>query len=156
MAFTPKRADLPRVRSALRWYRVASVVTGVMLLLLCVEMVLKYVFHVEVFAFTDDAVVTLAHLEPGLDGGLEDSMTSGVNLSLGVLIVHGWLYVFYLASVFRLWSAMRWPALRFFLLALGGIVPLLSFALERRMGAEVVGVIARVEAEPVPGGVSLS
>ena len=33
----------------------------------------------------------------------------GVNLSVAVLIVHGWMYVVYLMSNFRLWSLMRWP-----------------------------------------------
>ena len=52
------------------------------------------------------------------------------NLSTAILIVHGWLYVLYLFACFRLWSAMRWNALNFGILAAGGIIPVLSFFLE--------------------------
>jgi hypothetical protein len=60
-----------------------------------------------------------------------------VNLSTGILMVHGWFYVVYLFSDFRLWSLMRWPFTRFILIALGGIIPFLSFILEARIGREV-------------------
>jgi integral membrane protein len=51
-------------------------------------------------------------------------------VSLTILIVHGWLYVVYLLACYRLWNLMRWRFLDFLLLALGGIVPVLSFVLE--------------------------
>ena len=51
--------------------------------------------------------------------------------------LHGWFYVVYLFACFRVWSLMRWPFLRFILLALGGIVPLLSFFMEVRVAREV-------------------
>jgi integral membrane protein len=54
----------------------------------------------------------------------------GVNLSTGILIAHGWLYVVYLFADFRLWSYMRWPFSRFIQIALGGVVPFLSFIVE--------------------------
>ena len=38
-------------------------------------------------------------------------------------MVHGWFYVVYLFSDFRLWSLMRWPFTRFICIALGGVVP---------------------------------
>ena len=47
MPLAPKLADLPRIRGALRFYQVASVITGVMLLLLCAEMIMKYAFGLE-------------------------------------------------------------------------------------------------------------
>jgi integral membrane protein len=47
------------------------------------------------------------------------------------LIVHGWLYVAYLFGDFRLWTLMRWSFFRFLLIALGGVIPLLSFFTER-------------------------
>ena len=58
-----------------------------------------------------------------------DSVTAW-NLSLTILIVHGWLYVIYLFASYRLWNIMRWRFLDFLWLALGGIVPVLSFVLE--------------------------
>jgi hypothetical protein len=44
--------------------------------------------------------------------------------------VHGWFYVVYLISDFQLWSRMRWPFAMFVLIALGGVVPFLSFIAE--------------------------
>jgi len=70
-----------------------------------------------------------------------------VNLSTGILMVHGWFYVVYLFSDFRLWSLMRWPFTRFILIALGGIIPFLSFILEARIGREVRAYLDRREAD---------
>ncbi|WP_139416423.1 DUF3817 domain-containing protein [Agromyces laixinhei] len=145
MPLEPKSADLPRIRGALKFYQVASVITGVMLLLLCAEMILKYAFHLELYAFGDQGVLAVT---PVIEtaAGLESTGT-GVNLSTGILIAHGWFYVVYLFSDFRLWSLMRWPFSRFIIIALGGIVPLLSFFLEARIGREVRGYLDRREAE---------
>lgn len=140
MPLEPKLADLPRIRGALKFYQVASVITGVMLLLLCAEMLLKYVWHFELFAFGPNGVLSF---EPVIETGTGlESTGSGVNLSTGILIAHGWFYVVYLFSDFRLWSLMRWPFLRFIVIALGGIVPFLSFFLEARIGREVRAYLA--------------
>ena len=66
----------------------------------------------------------------------------GVNISVAVLIVHGWMYVVYLMSNFRLWSLMRWPFAKIILLALGGVVPFLSFIVEKKFHAEVEAELA--------------
>ncbi|MEO7122145.1 MAG: DUF3817 domain-containing protein, partial [Lacisediminihabitans sp.] len=42
MALKPKLSDVPRIRGALRLYRVFAYITGTMLLLLVLEMLLKY------------------------------------------------------------------------------------------------------------------
>ncbi|MDR5698325.1 DUF3817 domain-containing protein [Agromyces aerolatus] len=145
MPLEPKLADLPRIRGALRFYQVASVITGVMLLLLCAEMLLKYVWHFELYGFGSGGflsfqpVIETAH-------GLE-STGDGVNLSTGILIAHGWFYVVYLISNFRIWSLMRWPFIRLIVLALGGVIPFLSFFLEARIGREVNAYLARRSAE---------
>jgi integral membrane protein len=145
MPLEPKLADLPRIRGALRFYQVASVITGVMLLLLCAEMLLKYVWHFELYAFGPGGFLSF---QPVIEtaNGLESTGT-GANLSTGILIAHGWFYVVYLFSDFRLWSLMRWPFTRFILIALGGIIPFLSFFLEARIGREVKGYLARRSAE---------
>lgn len=145
MPLEPKLADLPRIRGALRFYQVASVITGVMLLLLCAEMLLKYVWHLELYGFGPGGFLSF---QPVIEtaAGLESTGT-GVNLSTGILIAHGWFYVVYLFSDFRLWSLMRWPFTRFIVIALGGIVPFLSFFLEARIGREVKGYLARRSAE---------
>jgi hypothetical protein len=75
------------------------------------------------------------------------SAGDGFNISLFILIAHGWFYVVYLFACFRIWSLMRWPFVRFVLLALGGIVPFLSFIMEARVAREVRAYLARREAE---------
>ncbi|QTX03902.1 DUF3817 domain-containing protein [Agromyces archimandritae] len=149
MPLEPKPADLPRIRGAVKFYQVASVITGVMLLLLCAEMILKYAFHLELFAFGDAGFLAFAQVLETAQG-LESTGT-GVNLSTGILIAHGWFYVVYLFADFRLWSLMRWPFTRFIVIALGGVVPFLSFFLEGRIAREVRAYLDEREAASTPG-----
>lgn len=60
-----------------------------------------------------------------------------MNISLLILIVHGWLYVLYLLGCFRLWSMMRWGGVRLLAMAGGGVVPFLSFIVEKRVNRNV-------------------
>ncbi|MCS5714806.1 DUF3817 domain-containing protein [Herbiconiux sp. CPCC 205716] len=138
MALAPKPNDFPRIRGAVKFYQVASIITGVLLLLLCVEMLLKYTpLGLEVELGGRNGLLAL----------VPDGTVTAVNLSTGILIVHGWFYVVYLFSDFRLWSLMRWPFLRFILIALGGVIPFLSFFLEGRIAREVRAYLASREAE---------
>jgi integral membrane protein len=137
MPLEPKLADLPRIRGALRFYQVASVITGVLLLLLCAEMLMKYAFGLELELGGSRGILAFV---PG-------ETVTAVNLSTGILIVHGWFYVVYLFSDFRLWSLMRWPFWRFILIALGGVIPFLSFILEVRVAREVRAYLDRREAD---------
>jgi hypothetical protein len=125
--YKPKAETIPLIQSALKVYRVCSYVTGTFLLLLVVEMVLKYVFYYEVELGGPNGLITLVNYFPSL--GKSPGLT-GVNLSIGILIVHGWFYVVYLLADFTLWSRMRWPFAMFILIALGGVVPFLSFIAE--------------------------
>jgi hypothetical protein len=125
MALTVRPRDIPKIPGAVRWYRVSAYITGVLLLALVVEMILKY---------------TPLHLEMQLGAGafFVPEGTAGkdpgtINLSIGILIAHGWLYVLYLFTDFRLWSIMRWKPIRFLLIALGGVIPFMSFVVEHRM-----------------------
>jgi len=146
----PKVASFPAIRGALKFYQVASIITGVMLLLLLAEMILKYSpVHLELFAGGSGGFLWFAPVVAGpycewyslfVPGGMGCEMVSGgdgVNLSLFILISHGWFYVLYLFACFRIWSLMRWQFPRFILLALGGVVPLLSFFMEVRVVREV-------------------
>ncbi|MEC5197882.1 integral membrane protein [Arthrobacter sp. PL16] len=114
-----------QIRSALTFYKVLAYATGVMLLLVVVEMIAKYGFGSEIIAGGGAPLQLLPEVVAETAGGF--------NLSTAVLIVHGWLYVVYLIADFRLWQFMRWPFGRFVLIALGGVVPLLSFFVERRI-----------------------
>lgn len=104
---TDPAATDPRVHraaAALGRYRVMAYVTGSMLLVLCLEMVLKYGFHVYALDW--------------------------------VPRVHGFVYIVYLVTVFDLWSVMRWRLGRFATMAAAGVVPVMSFILERRVHAD--------------------
>jgi integral membrane protein len=72
---------------------------------------------------------------------------AGLNLSIGVLIVHGWFYVVYLFSDFTLWSRMRWPFAMLILIALGGVVPFLSFFAEHFVAKRARRELAALEAD---------
>lgn len=146
----PKAASFPKIRGALKFYQVASIITGVMLLLLLAEMILKYSpIHVELFAggsggllwFADvivaDGCQWFSLFVPGGMGCELISVGDGTNLSLLILVAHGWFYVLYLFAIFRLWSLMRWPFSRFIMLALGGVIPALSFIMEVKVSREV-------------------
>ncbi len=127
-----------QIRSALGFYRFMAYVTGVFLLLLVAEMVAKYAFGLELFA----GGTTVAGEVHGFGFAPTGSVENGVNLSIAVLIVHGWLYVAYLIADFRLWSLMNWPPTKLLLIALGGVVPFLSFIVEHRVHKEVNAELA--------------
>ena len=109
MPLEPKLADLPRIRGALRLYQVASIITGVMLLLLCAEMIMKYAFGLELELGGPHGFLAFVPVDTVI----------AVNLSTGILI------------------------------ALGGIIPFLSFFLETRIGREVRAYLASRESEPI-------
>ncbi|GAA1135320.1 MULTISPECIES: DUF3817 domain-containing protein [Microbacterium] len=141
----PKVASFPAIRGALKFYQIASIITGVMLLLLVTEMVLKYTpIHLELFAGGRGGFLWFAPVVEGPDG--LESTGDGLNLSLGILVAHGWFYVVYLFACFRMWSLMRWPFLRFITLALGGVIPLLSFFMEGIVAREVKTYLSTREA----------
>lgn len=152
--------QLPQIRTAVTFYRVMSYVTGVFLLLLVAEMVLKYSpTHVEVFAFGSSGPLSLEAVVPAagcqwyslfVPGGMGCEIASlgdGFNISLAILIVHGWIYVVYLVASFRLWSLLRWPFPRLLAMAAGGVVPFLSFFVEQRMHRVALDDLTRLEAE---------
>lgn len=94
-----------KARSALRAYRVMAFVTGIMLLLLTLEMILVY----------------LVQVGPEVQAWIR-----------WIPFVHGWIYVGYLVTVFNLWATMRWGLGRMAALVAAGVVPVLSFVMERR------------------------
>lgn len=116
-----------KARGALLRYRVLAWVTGVMLLVLCVEMVLKYVVR------APESVM----------GAIE-----------WIPFAHGWIYVVYLVTVFDLWSTLRWRLGRLVTMALAGVVPVMSFVLERRVHAQAQARIdtAAASAQPAAPG----
>ena len=135
MPATPRRSDAPRIRSALKLYKVTSIITGSFLLLLCLMMVLRYGFGVDIELGGPAGLLALTPKD----------LITGVNISTVILIVHGWFYVLYLYSDFRLWSLARWPFMRFLFVALGGVIPLSSFFIEHRVHKQVEQQLVTLE-----------
>lgn len=102
-------------QGSLTRYRVMAYVTGVMLLVLVVEMAMKYLFKV------DDDIMRYVTWIP---------------------YAHGWIYVVYLVTVVDLWSKMRWTVSRLVVMVLGGVVPVMSFVVEKRVHADAEARVA--------------
>ena len=94
------------MKGALLRFRVLAFVVGVLLLLLCAGMVLKYGYDRE---------------------GLAETVSQ----------VHGISFVLYLVGLYDLGRRVGWTPKRLLLLALAGVVPLLSFVVERRVAREL-------------------
>ncbi|MFM2022758.1 MAG: hypothetical protein RIR89_150 [Actinomycetota bacterium] len=126
----PLPSQIPQIRSTLRFYRVSSYITGVFLLLLMVTWGIRRLpfLGFDLWLGGPNGFITFERY--GFEG--EGLPTVGINLTVLILIVHGWLYVVYLLADFRLWTLMRWPVTRFLFIALGGIVPFLSFYTEAK------------------------
>lgn len=121
--------DETKARAAFGRYRVMAFVTGGFLLLLCVEMLLKYVFQA---------------------GGVDATGEPRAVLGTWIAIVHGWIYVIYAITVFDLWSRMRWSFGRILALIAGGVVPVLSFVMERRASGWFEDQLAAARTEVSP------
>ncbi len=91
------------MEGAVTRYRILALVVGTLLVLLAVGMVLKY-------------------------GPTDEPAMAGI-----VAPVHGAIYVVYLLAAYDLWRRTGWPVSRMALIVLGGIVPLMTFFVERRV-----------------------
>ena len=139
-----RTADIPRVRTTLAGFKVSAIVTGVFLLLLVVMMVCRYGLGADIELAGPEGFLALTPKD----------LITGVNLSTIILIVHGWLYVVYLGLNFILWRLVRWSFTNFLFISLGGIIPGLSFYLERRVPRDAEAEIAAVQAIHVDEGVT--
>jgi integral membrane protein len=131
----PPTRDFPTIRRSLLFYKVFAYATGTFLLLVCAEVVLRYVFGSEVVVGGGLGPVALVAPE-------QVHAVGGANLSLAVLITHGYLFIAYLVSDFVLITVMRYPITRFLIIAAGGVVPALSFIMERKVKGEVGSYLA--------------
>lgn len=96
------------MESALKPFRVLAYIVGVMLLVLCLGMVLKYIVGVTWWP------------------------------SLVIAQIHGFLYMIYLVTVLNLGMKARWSWPYMLGIMLGGTVPFLSFSIERRVTRKVL------------------
>lgn len=138
MPLGPRESDIPRLRTAVKVYRVSSIITGTLLLLLVLMMVFRWGFGVDI-----------EFNRPGgpLLGLTPQKLIAGVNLSTIILIMHGWFYVLYLGTDFVMWRFSRYSFGRFLFIAMGGVIPLLSFFLETRVPRYVTEIADRAEAQ---------
>jgi hypothetical protein len=127
---SPSPSQIPAIYSVLKFYKVSSYVTGVFLLLLMVTWGIRRLpfLGYDLWMFGPNGVISFESY--GIDG--EGLPEVGLNLTVLILIVHGWLYVVYLLADFRLWTLMRWPFTRFLIIGAGGVVPFLSFYTEAK------------------------
>ncbi len=144
MAIGPQPRDIPLITRTVSIFKVSSIITGIFLLGLVVMMVTRYGFGRDIELGGESGFLALTPI---------DTLT-GFNVSIFLLTVHGWLYVLYLACNFVLWrvvylGAVPWAILRFLWIAMGGIVPFLSFYFERQVPREVAEIVAKIDTRHV-------
>jgi integral membrane protein len=105
----------PGVDGALKRYRVMAYVTGSFLLLLTVVTAVKYIGQYG-FDWKNDGFWGVATL---------------------IGITHGWIFMVYVLACADLWRRMKWELKRLLTMVLGGVVPAMSFVMERRVSREV-------------------
>jgi integral membrane protein len=139
----PLPSQIPQIRKVLKFYRVSSYITGVFLLLLMITWGIRRLpfLGFDLWLLGPNGFLTLERY--GVEG--EGLPTTGLNLTVWILIIHGWLYVVYLIADFRVWTLMRWPVTRFLFIALGGIVPFLSFYTEAKFARLAKEELAELE-----------
>jgi integral membrane protein len=142
MAIGPQPRDIPLITRTLSVYKVSSIITGIFLLGLVVMMITRYGFGSDIELGGENGFLALTPV---------DTLT-GFNVSIFLLTVHGWLYVLYLACDFVLWRVLRWPFWKFLWIAMGGIIPFLSFYFERQVPRDVNAIVERLSAAAPVGG----
>jgi len=103
-------------RGALGRYRVMAFVTGTLLLIVTANVILKYVVGVDNEQYLEIASV--------------------------IAIIHGWVFVVYAATCLQLWMRMTWRLGRLATMVAGGVVPAMSFVVERKVRREVLESLA--------------
>ena len=102
-------ADPNRIRTALAGYRIMAWITGIWLIALCYEMIVKYVIQTEDIPY----VLTL------------------------VPFIHGWVYFVYLLATFNLAVKVRWPLSTALGTLVAGTIPLLGVIVEHVRTKEI-------------------
>ena len=127
------QGTVQQISGSLNFYKAFAFITGIMLLILVAKMIMDYGFGYELYA----GGVTAEGAENTVGFHPQDSVTGGEGISYWTAVVHGWIYVIYVIASFRLWLLMSWRFGRLMTMVLGGVVPFLSFIVERKIAAEV-------------------
>ena len=122
------KSQVEKAEKLLKYFKISSYVTGVFLMLLMITWGIRRLpfLGYDIWLLGPNGFLTFEQY--GVDG--EGLPETGFNLTVWILIIHGWLYVVYLLVDFRMWTLMRWSFMRFALIASGGVVPMLSFFTE--------------------------
>jgi integral membrane protein len=123
----------PTAKSALSFYKTSSFITGIFLLLVVTEMVIKYAFGQTIWSGGDVGFIGLVP-NPVDNAGFP---AEGIDVSKLLLQIHGLLYVVYLFADFRIWRLAELKFLDFLIIATGGVIPLTSFFIERKYSKQV-------------------
>lgn len=127
------QGTVDQISGSLTFYKVFAFVTGIMLLILVAKMIMDYGFGYELYA----GGTTPQGEENSLGFYPQGTLESATGISYWIAVVHGWVYIIYVIAGFRLWYLMSWKFGRVVVIILGGVVPFLSFIVERRIAAEV-------------------
>ena len=112
-------------------------------MLVVFELVLKYSFGALIWSGGPAGLIGLVP-SPVDDTGLP---SSGLDISRLLLQVHGILYVVYLFADFRIWRMANLKFKDFLIIAMGGVVPLTSFFIERSYEQKLVKIFGLNEAD---------
>jgi hypothetical protein len=118
-------------KGALKYFRVTAYITGIFLILIMVLWGIRLGIQADLWLAGPDGFLYLAYYSVDTNDMKVGLPESGFDLTVISLVVHGWLYVAYLFGDFRMWTLFRWNFMRFLVIALGGVIPLLSFFTER-------------------------
>lgn len=99
-----------RVAKSLKFYSIAAIITGIWLLVLVVEMIAKYLI-----IGTDNVPAWFSFIGPA----------------------HGLFFMIYVVSCLDLGTKARWEPAKWLTTMLAGVVPFLSFYVERKRRIEV-------------------
>ncbi len=102
-------------------------------MLVVLEMVLKYAFGYTIWSGGNAGFLGLVP-NPVDDTGFPEE---GIDISKTLLQIHGFLYVVYLFADFRIWRLAELKFTDFVIIALGGVIPVTSFFIERKYTAQV-------------------
>ncbi|MFM6963603.1 MAG: DUF3817 domain-containing protein [Micrococcales bacterium] len=128
----PATPDAAKLAGALRYFKITSYITGVFLLVISVLFGIRLGLSSDLWAGGPNGLLSLAQYSVDASTGAKVGLPStGISLTTIALIVHGWLYVAYLYGNFQLFTMLRWGIGKFLIIALGGVVPFLSFFTER-------------------------
>ena len=145
MTSTPNSDQVTTIRGVLKYFKATSYITGIFLILIMILWGIRLSIQADLWLAGPDGFLSFAHFTLDAQGFKVGFPTTGINVTSMILIVHGWIYVFYLYTDFRLWSLLRWNLGRFLLIAAGGVVPFLSFFAERRFQKIAVEDLNKLE-----------